>query len=231
MLARLGCEVIAPERQVCCGAVLDRAGDPDAALGLARRNVEAFEGLDVDAVVFSAAGCGAAMKEYGRLLRRDPRWAGGAGRFSALVRDVLEFVAERDFAHGLGRVEATVTLQDACRPVRAQDEGDAPRRILRSIPGIELREPDAPFRCCGASGLCAPALHGDLPRAALEDIAAAGVIATASAGCTMRIEAGLRASGSAAEAVHAIELLDRSYAARDAERAVSAGAARRAEAW
>ncbi len=236
VLARLGCEVIAPERQVCCGALHAHAGDPEAARGLARRNIEAFEALDVDAVVVNAAGCGAAMKEYGRLLRRDPRWADRAERFSAIVRDVLEFVAARDFAHGLGRVEATATLQDACHLAHAQGVRDAPRRILRSIPGLALRELAAPDRCCGGAGLYAlaqPAMSRAVLDARLADVAATGaaVVATSNVGCTMQLEAGLRAAGSAAEAVHVIELLDRSYAAHDAERARRAGQARRAEAW
>ena len=105
VLARLGCEVVAPERQVCCGALHTHAGDAETARDLARRNIEAFEHARVDAVIVNAAGCGAAMKEYGRLLRNDRRWAERAEQFASKVRDVLEFVADRDFEHGLGRVE------------------------------------------------------------------------------------------------------------------------------
>ena len=218
VLARLGCEVIAPERQVCCGALHAHAGDPEAARDLARRNIEAFEAVDVEAVVVNAAGCGAAMKEYGRLLRRDPRWADRAERFSSIVRDVLEFVAAQDFARGLGRVEAAATLQDACHLAHAQGVREAPRRILRAIPGLELREQAAPDRCCGAAGLYAlaqPEMSRTVRDARIADIAATGaaVVATSNVGCMMQLAAGLRAAGSDAEAVHAIELLDRAYAA------------------
>jgi len=63
------------------------------ARALARRNIAAFEAAGVDAVIVNAAGCGAAMKEYGRLLRNDALWSARAEHFAASVRDVLEFVA------------------------------------------------------------------------------------------------------------------------------------------
>ena len=218
VLARLGCEVVAPERQVCCGALHSHAGDADTARDLARRNIEAFEHAQVDAVIVNAAGCGAAMKEYGRLLRNDRRWAERATRFDERVFDVLEFVAERDFEDGLGRVETSVTLQDACHLAHAQGVRDAPRRILRAIPGVELRELTTPDRCCGSAGIYSvvqPEMSRTVLDAKLEDIAgtAASIVATANIGCTLQIEAGLRSSGSPATARHVIELLDRAYAA------------------
>ena len=218
VLARLGCEVVAPERQACCGALHSHAGDAAAARELARRNIEAFEGARADAVIVNAAGCGAAMKEYGRLLRNDARWADRAARFSARVRDALEFVAGRGFDRGLGPVEGVATLQDACHLAHAQGVREAPRRILRAIPGLELREMATPDRCCGSAGLYAaaqPEMSRAILAAKLEDVARtdASIVATSNIGCTMQLEAGLRAAGSGAGALHVIEILDRAYAA------------------
>ena len=201
VLARLGCEVVAPERQVCCGALHTHAGDAETARDLARRNIEAFEHARVDAVIVNAAGCGAAMKEYGRLLRNDRRWAERAEQFASKVRDVLEFVADRDFEHGLGPVDASVTLQDACHLAHGQGIRDAPRRILRAIPGLELRELATPDRCCGSAGIYSvvqPEMSRTVLDAKLADIAHtdASIVATANIGCTLQIQSGLRATGS-----------------------------------
>src|SRR5579883_1687502 len=68
VLAANGCEVVAPPGQGCCGALHVHAGLLDDGRALMRRNVEAFERLDVEAIVVNAAGCGAALKEYGHLL-------------------------------------------------------------------------------------------------------------------------------------------------------------------
>ena len=226
VLARLGCEVVAPPRQRCCGALHSHAGDAEAARALARRNIAAFEDAGIDAVIVNAAGCGAAMKEYGRLLRNDERWAQRAERFSTRVRDVLEFVAERDFARGLGRLDADVTLQDACHLAHAQGIRDAPRAILRAIPGLRLREQETPDRCCGSAGIYA-VVQAQMSRAVLEaqmvDIASTGasVIATANPGCTLQLEAGVRRSGMDARVQHVIELLDASHRAAAREQAIA----------
>ena len=216
VLARLGCEVVAPPAQVCCGALHSHGGDAPAARALARRNIAAFEAAKVDAVIVNAAGCGAAMKEYGRLLRHDPDWVDRAERFAEGVRDVIEYVAAQDFAHDLGPVDADVTLQDACHLAHAQGIRDAPRAILGAIPGLRLHELATPDRCCGSAGLYAlarPAMSQTVLEPKLEDIAATGaqIVATANPGCTMQIEGGLRRTGSSAHAQHVIELLDRSY--------------------
>jgi glycolate oxidase iron-sulfur subunit len=222
VLARLGCEVVAPLRQACCGALHAHAGDAETARKLARRNIEAFEQANVEAVIVNAAGCGAAMKEYGRLLRHDAQWAERAERFASGVRDVLEYVAAQDFARGLGPVEADVTLQDACHLAHAQGIRDAPRAILGAIPGLRLREQRTPDRCCGSAGLYAvvqPAMSRAVLDAKLEDVAATGaaIVATSNLGCTMQLETGLREAGRPVDVQHVIELLDRSYAAGERE--------------
>ena len=213
VLAHVGCAVVAPPTQVCCGALHSHAGDAETARALARRNIAAFESAGVDAVIVNAAGCGAAMKEYGRLLRHDSHWAGRAERFSASVRDVLEYVAERDFAHDLGPVDETVTLQEACHLAHAQQIREAPRRILRAIPGLRLRELRTPDRCCGSAGIYSfvqPDLSAQILEAKMQDIAGTGadVICTANPGCTLQLQAGVVRTGLKAEVRHVIEVLD-----------------------
>ncbi len=218
VLARLGCEVVAPAGQGCCGALHSHAGDAEAARDLARANIATFEAAGVDAVIVNAAGCGAAMKEYGRLLRHDPAWAERAERFSGRVQDVLEFVAAQPFAEGLGPLDLDVTLQDACHLAHAQQIREAPRTILRAIPGLRLHELATPDRCCGAAGLYSmvqPEMSSVVLEPKIADIARSGaeVVCTSNLGCTMQIERGVREAGMAVRVQHVIELLDASYAA------------------
>ena len=224
VLEHVGCEVIAPPAQGCCGALHSHAGDAETARALARRNIAAFEAAGVDAVTVNAAGCGAAMKEYDRLLRNDPHWAPRAERFAASVKDVLEYVAERDFAHDLGPVDETVTLQDACHLAHAQHIREAPRRILRAIPGLRLNEMRTPDRCCGSAGIYSmvqPDLSAEILDAKMRDIASTGadVICTENPGCTLQLQAGLVRTGLHAEVRHVIEVLDQSVRAGAATRA------------
>jgi glycolate oxidase iron-sulfur subunit len=218
VLERLGCEVVAPATQGCCGALHSHAGDAEAAKDLARRNIEAFEAANVDAIIVNAAGCGAAMKEYGRLLRHDIAFAKRAEHFGAKVKDVLEFVADQPFEAGAGPLDIDVTLQDACHLAHAQKIREAPRKILRAIPGLRLHEMKTPDRCCGAAGLYSlvqPTMSRAVVAAKLEDVGGTGadVVCTSNPGCTLQIEVGARRAGMPLRVNHVIEILDASYRA------------------
>lgn len=220
VLARLGCEVVAPPAQVCCGALHAHAGDAEAARTLARRNIEAFEAAQVDAVIVNAAGCGAAMKEYAHLFRNDPTWLPRAERFAATVRDAIEYVTSIEgFDRGLGPIDAVATLQDSCHLAHAQGIREAPRRILNAIPGLQVRELKTPDRCCGAAGLYS-LVQPEMSRAVLDekldDIEATGaeVVCTSNPGCTLQLAGGIVTRGLEARAMHVLELLDESYRAR-----------------
>ena len=223
VLARQGCRVTVPEGQVCCGALHLHAGDRQEARRLARRNIDAFLAEDVDAIVIDAGGCGAALKEYGELLKDDRRYAEKARRFSSLVREVTELLAELPLAGGLGALPMAVTYQDPCHLAHAQGIKAQPRALLRAIPGLELREMAEPDLCCGSAGLYSvfhPDMSRRLLRRKMRDVASTGasVIATANPGCHLQLEAGLRLHGLPGRVVHVVELLDEAY--RNGHRAV-----------
>ena len=75
VLVRNGCEIIEVDRQMCCGALHAHAGQLESARQLARANIDAFLASGCERVIVNAAGCGAAMKEYGALLADDPEYA------------------------------------------------------------------------------------------------------------------------------------------------------------
>jgi len=226
VLNRNGCDVVVPEGQGCCGAISEHDGNFEAARKMARRNIDVFLAANVDAVVTNSAGCGLAMKEYGELLHDDPEYADKAQRFSALVRDITEFLVQLPWQEGLGPVPERVTLQDSCHVVHAQRITDAPRAILRSIPGLELVEMEGSDRCCGSAGiynLSEQEMSRQLLEGKMRDIEATGaqVVASTNPGCMLQIEVGLRRSGADGRAVHVVELLDEAYAAGDHARARS----------
>lgn len=151
VLTQLGCEIEVTDRQGCCGAVHGHAGEHDLAIEQAKRNIAAFENMGYDFIVNTAGGCGAALKEYNRLLAGDPEWADRAARFSAACRDFSELV-EKLGPVPMGQLEGTFTYQDSCHLRNAQKVSAAPRNLLKAIPGarfVELPESD---RCCGAAG-------------------------------------------------------------------------------
>jgi glycolate oxidase iron-sulfur subunit len=214
VLARHGVGVRVPDGQGCCGALHLHAGDRATAQALARHNVDVF-GDGAQTIVVTAAGCGAAMKEYGELLADDPVYAERARRVAAAVRDVTEFAAALPLEPGQTR-PLRVTYHDACHLAHAQRVTDAPRALLRRIAGVELVELMEADVCCGSAGsynLVEPGMARRLRERKIDHIARTGAacVAVANPGCALQIRAGLRRRGLAIRVAHPIELLAAAY--------------------
>jgi glycolate oxidase iron-sulfur subunit len=218
VLAANGCVVYSPPRQGCCGALQMHTGDRATAQDLARRNVDAFDGLGLDAIIINAAGCGSTLKEYGRLLGDDPAYAARAAEFEHKVKDVSEFLASIELVPPTRSVPMRVTYQDACHLVHGQGIRNQPRQILRQIPGLELVEMKDSDVCCGSAGiynLTHPAISVKLLDQKMAHVAATGATAVVAPnpGCTMQLVYGARRRGMDLKLYHVVDLLDMAYGA------------------
>jgi len=218
VLRRNGCDIVFPKNQTCCGALNLHNGESVAAKKMARQNIDAFldGGADIDAIVVNAAGCGAAMKEYGHLLRDDPLYADKAKRFSALVRDAGEFLAGIGLVGKLGTLAMTVTYQDPCHLAHGQRIRTQPRELLQSIPGLKLIEMEAADRCCGSAGIyniTHPGMSQQVLKEKMQAIAAtqADAVAAPNPGCMLQLRFGARRYGPSIPIYHLMDLLDRAY--------------------
>ena len=220
VLQRAGCDVIAPGDQGCCGAITIHAGEMDRGRELAKRNIAAFERSGADYYIINAAGCGSALKEYGHLFAAEPAWHGRAAAFSANVRDITEFLDEIGISPDLGPVSAVVTYQEPCHLVHAQRISAAPRRLLASVPGLQLREMAESSLCCGSAGIynvTQPEMSRRLQRRKVERIAEVDpqIVVTANPGCAMQLANGLKKDGRTIAVRHIVQILDESYATYD----------------
>ena len=206
----------APEQR-CCGALHAHAGDINAARRLAKANIDAFEGANVDYVCTNAAGCGAMMKDYGHLLAHEPEWSERAAAISSRVRDVSELLSAAGPARGGRSVPVRVAYDAPCHLLHAQRVSAPPLDVLRAVPELEIVPLNESDVCCGSAGiynLVEPDTSDAVLERKLENIAAsnAELIATGNPGCMMQLGAGLLRARSATTVVHPVELLDRSYA-------------------
>ena len=212
VLRRNGCEVVIPRNQACCGALNIHNGEVAGARAMARRNVDAFP-TDVDAILTNAAGCGAAMKEYGHLLRDDQDYRERAERFSALVRDTGEFLAALGLRNSPNGADQVVTYQDPCHLAHGQGVRAQPRALLSAIPGLTLREMAASDRCCGSAGIynfLQPETSEALLAEKMEAIRATGasVVVAPNPGCMMQLRYGARRFEVPVRVAHLMDLLD-----------------------
>jgi glycolate oxidase iron-sulfur subunit len=213
VLQRNGYDVVVPEDQVCCGALHQHNGLPETARRLARRNVEVFARARVDRVVVNAAGCGAALAEYGEFLPDEA----AASEFSSRVVDVSALLAREGFEAPTGAIPPVRVAYDApCHLFHAQKVKNEPRRILESIPGVELVEHHESERCCGSAGIYNVthyAMSMEVLAVKMRELAKArpDVIATGNPGCLIQLKEGARRCGLPVEVVHPVVLLDRAY--------------------
>ena len=215
VLTAEGCDVIAPEEQGCCGALLLHAGEESKALLFARRMIDLFERAEVDKIIVNAGGCGSSLKEYGHLLRDDPEYATRAQRFAAKCEDISEFLAQLEPQAVRHPLPSKVAYHDSCHLQHAQRVRTQPRALLSQIPELQLLEiPEAPI-CCGSAGiynlvqpLTADAL-GDR-KAQLISPLGADLVATGNPGCILQLRSALARSGRSIPVVHTIQLLDAS---------------------
>jgi glycolate oxidase iron-sulfur subunit len=206
-----GYRVVNVPDQVCCGALHEHAGDAGAARTLAAANVQALAEA-ADFIVVNSAGCGALLKDYGRLLSTP-----AARSMAAKIRDVSELLAERGPRAGAA-LDLAVAYDAPCHLQHAQRVHEAPLALLRAVPSLRLHLLPGSDRCCGSAGIYS-VLQPRMARAVLDSkigsFAAAqprpDFIVTGNPGCLMQIGAGLRAAGLPIGVAHPVELLDLSY--------------------
>jgi glycolate dehydrogenase iron-sulfur subunit len=209
-----GCEVVVPVGQGCCGALAAHAGMRDVARNSARANFAAFADGDFDAIVTNAAGCGSTLKEYAYLFPADDPAREPARKFTAQVRDVSEFLADLGLAAPMRELVLRVTYQDSCHLAHGQKIREAPRQLMRAIPGVEFVEMQLADQCCGSAGVYnVTQTKTSLELLALKMDAArqtgAQAIVTANPGCILQLRAGAAIHGTGQEVLHVVELLDR----------------------
>jgi glycolate oxidase iron-sulfur subunit len=215
VLAAEGCEVLVPQNQGCCGALLLDLGQEDEGLAMARKMIDQFESVKVDSIIVNAAGCGAILKDYGYLLRDDPQYRERAIAFSAKCKDPSEVLAELSPRATRHPMALKVAFHDPCHLQHAQRLTAPPRAALRTIPGLELLELPESALCCGSAGvynLLQPETGHALGERKAKNIVAtqAQMVATGNPGCQLQISALLNEQGHPVPVKHYMELLDAS---------------------
>ena len=188
VLEAAGAGVALPGRAAaCCGALHEHAGLAEGARELAERVVGALRGGAP--VLVDSAGCGAMLKDLGRLLATP-----AATALSDRVLDVHEWLAPRidRLPPARRRLAGTVAVQDPCHLRHVQRAHEPVRAVL--APFAELVELDDDGLCCGAGGAYAalqPELAADIRARKLAAVERSGatVVASANPGCILHLAA------------------------------------------
>ena len=211
LLTRLGCEVVVAEGAGCCGSLNHHMGQHDAAMRLARTNIEAWSReLDrdgLDAVVINASGCGTTVKDYGFMFRTEPDpIRTQAEQIAGLAVDVTELLSRIGYAPTRPKPGLTVAYHAACSLQHGQQITNEPKALLRTA-GFRVVEPRDGHLCCGSAGtynMLQPDIATKLRTRKLREIARTkpDLIAAGNIGCITQL------SGDALPVVHTVALLD-----------------------
>ncbi|OJU49305.1 MAG: 2-hydroxy-acid oxidase [Mesorhizobium sp. 61-13] len=214
LLNRLGVEVVVPQGEGCCGALVHHMGREEEALDFARRNVDVWtrevEAGGLDAILITASGCGTTIKDYGYMLRLDPAYAQKAARVSALAKDVTEYLDTLDLPEPKQKPGTVVAYHSACSMQHGQKIIRQPKALLAKA-GFVVKEPREGHLCCGSAGtynIMQPENSARLRDRKVKNIKATGaaIVATGNIGCITQI-----ASAADLPVVHTVKLLDWAY--------------------
>ena len=217
VLAAEGCEVVIPQEQGCCGALMFHTGLENEAVAMARQFIDAFEAelSTVDAIVINAAGCGSTLKEYGYLLRNDPDYATRAQALADKCRDVSEVLSDLEPQATRHPLPLRIAYHDACHLQHAQQISSEPRKVLSSIPELEICEIPESELCCGSAGiynLVESESAQELGARKAQHVTATGanILVSSNPGCLLQMQASLERKGHTVQTMHLVELLDAS---------------------
>jgi glycolate oxidase iron-sulfur subunit len=199
VMDRLGIQVVPTPGAGCCGAVSHHLDAHDEGLDFMRRNIDAWWPqieAGAEAIIMTASGCGAMVKDYGLLLRDDPVYADKAARVSELARDIGEILADEKLDTLRVRTPGPVAFHAPCTLQHALRVHGKTERVLRRL-GFTLTAVADAHLCCGSAGTYS-ILQKDFSQRlrtnklkALED-GDPDVIATANIGCLAHLQSGTR---------------------------------------
>jgi Fe-S oxidoreductase len=142
-------------RENCCGNLLLETGFRKEFEEVGRKNAELFSKLGINDIVTLCPACYEAFKkEYPEYFDFDFNVYHITEYIDRLISEDKIHINE-DTIHINERYPKLVTYHDPCILARGLKIVNAPREIIKKIPGVELIEmPNTKFetRCCGAGG-------------------------------------------------------------------------------
>lgn len=203
LLTRLGFDVAVPDLQTCCGALHQHSGQPAIATQLAAINRRTFNALKLDAILYIATGCGVHLLEYEKL----------GQKLNAPLSDISTFLSNTGLLGELcfTPLQRKVLIHHPCSSRRIPGAGAGVSKLLRQIPGVDLRTlPNT--GCCGAAGsylLTQPAMADQLRHSILEQIGQndCDILVTTNTGCALHLAAGMRFECAKIEVMHPLQLI------------------------
>ena len=212
LLEEAGCRVEVPRAQTCCGQPAYNAGDREDAAAIARQVIAAFDGFDY--VVAPSGSCAGMIRvHYPALLADEPQWAARAQDLAVRTHELVSFLTDiRGQESVPARYVGVVTYHDGCAGLREMGVRAQPRRLLKTVAGLELREMKGWEACCGFGGtFCIkyPDISGRIVDDKCDEVLESGAdtLLAGDLGCLMNLAGRLSRRGATVAVRHVAEVL------------------------
>jgi L-lactate dehydrogenase complex protein LldE len=212
LLEAAGCRVEVPLTQTCCGQPAYNSGDRGDAKAIARQVMTAFGGFDY--VVAPSGSCAGMLKvHYPELFADEPDLLPEIERFAARVHELISFLTDiRAIDRVAARYDGVATYHDSCSGLRELGVREQPRRLLKSVAGLSLKELPASEVCCGFGGtFCIkyPDISERMVSDKITDVAATGAdtLLAGDLGCLLNMAGKASRAGTALRVRHVAEVL------------------------
>ena len=213
ILKNSSCKIITPKDQFCCGALHAHNGELKKAKELAKKNIDLFENYNFEFLISNSAGCGSFMKEYTDLLKDDNEYEIKAEKFSSKIKDITEFLFEKNIKLKYKDLKEKITYHDACHLVHGQGIYDQPRELLKNFCKSNFIEMNYSTFCCGSAGIYNILRQKDsqvfLDKKMQNIIHTnADIVVTGNPGCIMQLKYGVKKSNLNIQVKHIVSVIN-----------------------
>lgn len=212
LLEKNGCTVHVPESQTCCGQPAYNAGDQTNARALAENVIKAFEGFDY--VVAPSGSCAGQIRiHYPKLFADNGPMKARAEALGSKTYELTSFLTDiLQVSEVKADYQVKATYHDSCSGLRELKIKEQPRKLMKSVSGLELTELNDAESCCGFGGLFSvkyPDISGKIVDNKVEAIEKSGadVLLGGDLGCLMNVAGRLQRRGSRVKVRHVAEVL------------------------
>ncbi|MCC6390870.1 MAG: (Fe-S)-binding protein [Bryobacterales bacterium] len=212
VLERAGYQVEFREDQTCCGQPAFNTGYREDARKVAEHFIRVFR--DAEFIVVPSGSCASMITHhFFDLFPKGSSQYEEAEYLAPRVIEFSQFLTEVAKVDDVGaRFEGIVTYHDSCHALRELRIKEAPRRLLRKVRGLELREMSAAEECCGFGGTFSvkfPEVSGGMGRTKLDSILATGAstVVSIDSSCLMQLQGVFSRAGAPLKTMHLAEVL------------------------
>ena len=212
ILEELGYQVDFPEAQTCCGQPAFNSGYRSEACLVARHFLRVFE--NAEHIVVPSGSCTSMItRHFAELFHKEPEMRRAAETLAPRVHEFTEFLLNVAGVDDVGaQFEDVVTYHDSCHALRELRIHEGPRRLLRRVRGLELREMDLAQECCGFGGTFSvkfPEVSGAMARTKIDSILNTGArtVVSIDSSCLMQLQGALSRGGHSVRTMHLAEVL------------------------